>query len=395
VTRDRWQVARKNNPSRLRVILEAELLGSQKHIGISNSIFQLATVLSTHDITLTIQHKNREAFFKDQVNILEEPATCHLPPATEYDLVHTFTMNLPRNRNLPWILTVFDTITEVYPEVLQEVYPKLSGPAVDILRKNLHAVVKRADRLIAISDNTKKDIVKYYGIAENKIEVIPLAPLPCFQEVPSAERTRFLERQKIDVPFFLFVGPRWKHKNFPALLKAFGLFRKMDEKNKALRLFAVGSSPVWTDEETRLIGSAGLGGQVRAIPYVSAAELNLWYNTATALVYPSLYEGFGLPPLEAMSCGLPVLASGRSSIPEVTGEAALLYDPERPEEIAELLKKIVYDTSLREKQKEQGKYQAKKFSWEKIVKQTLEVYAATAARQIFHRTDRDDQPLQL
>ncbi len=356
----------------MHVIFEAPLLGSEKHIGISNSIAELAKSLAAIGTQLSVLHKQPQRFFHDTPRILEpelETSPVKLPPAA---LSHSFTTAFPKRWDIPWVVSIFDTIAELYPEVLREVLPKLTPETADLLRRTMHLSAAQADAIIVCSMNTKKDVMHYYDIPEHKIHCIPLAPKPCFRGSSPSEKLFFLQDKGLHEPFFLFVGPRWKHKNFLTALKAFGEFKK--ERAEHQLLVAVGSSPELSADEHEIVKRYDLQDHLIILPFVSSPEMVLWYNTATALIYPSLYEGFGLPPLEAMACGTPVLASNSSSIPEVTGTAALLFDPNEPEELAELMKKIVYDTHLRETLKKEGIAQSKKFSWQHVAQETLAVY---------------------
>ncbi|MBU0581444.1 MAG: glycosyltransferase family 4 protein [Candidatus Margulisbacteria bacterium] len=359
----------------MHIVIEADQLNSPKYVGISNYVSQYIHHLSQANHLISVFHKNKKKLFNKYTNVFE-PSLNKFPPANQPpQILHSFTLARPKNKTLPWIQTIFDTIIEHHPQVLQEIFPKINSKTAHLIQRTVKVLAQQPQIIIAPSENTKKDLIAIYKIPEKKIKVIPLAPQPIFHLVSTLNKNKFLKNKNISFPFFLFVGQRWKYKNFLTLLKAFTIYKKrVPLEGQSLKLIAVGSPSYFSPEEEIIINKNNLHNEVIIFPQVTQKDLNLFYNTAYALIYPSLYEGFGLPPLEAMSCELPVIASNSSSIPEVTGEAALLFNPEHAEQLAEIMQKILYDKPLYEKLILKGKNQIKKFNWGKITKDTIKIY---------------------
>ena len=221
----------------------------------------------------------------------------------------------------------------------------------------------RADTLICISESTKKDLLELYNIKpSSKVKVIYLG----FNDLAKQpEDLNILP----DRPYFLYVGTRRGYKNFGCLINAFASEHALQND---FVIVCCGGSP-FSDEEKDFF--AGLNIQNK-IFYRSGSDsiLSSLYKNAVAFVYPSLYEGFGIPLLEAMNCGCPVIASNTSSIPEVVGSAALLFDPNSPEELGDLLTDMVSQDTLRKKMITLGQERSQMFSWEKCAKETLAFY---------------------
>ena len=257
------------------------------------------------------------------------------------------------------VTTAFDALNERFPELF---------PLEQRRSKEKQAAFDRADMIFSISHHTKKDLVELFRVEESKIKVVHLAadnPLPPEQIIFPNNTSK---------PFFLVVGIRLPHKNFQRLIKAFAASPKLMQEFDLISIANFGFSK----SEMELFSS--LGFKKDQIRHVHAEDRSLagYYSTAVALVYPSLYEGFGLPPLEAMSYGCPVACSNTSSLPEVVGDAAELFDPYAQEEMTAALERIAFDTTRRETLIGLGKQQVSKFSWEKMAKEHLNGYQALA-----------------
>jgi glycosyltransferase involved in cell wall biosynthesis len=253
----------------------------------------------------------------------------------------------------PVVLTVHDFMLEKFKEELDPT--------------GAHAVIKSkaitaADTIICVSESTKRDLLERYSIPESRISVTHLA----------SDIDPTLIRDNDAVPerqFLLYVGGRKGYKNFSGLLKALA---QVSAGFPEIRLCVVGVA--FSEDEQREIAHAGLAEKVLHYGQASDAQLAKLYSRCIAFVYPSLYEGFGIPPLEAMTCGAPVIACNSSSVPEVVGDAGLLFDPNRQGDLTELLETVIADGSLRERLVCRGQERAKMFNWEKTVAQTVEVY---------------------
>ena len=274
----------------------------------------------------------------------------------KYDIFHPTYFNpyyLDLLKNKPLVVTVLDMISEIYPEY----YPLNSK--VSIFKK---LVTTKAAKIITISENTKRDLVTLFDLNPEKIEVIYLGN--------SLIINNSNVNSNIVLPknYLLFVGNRTIYKNFYFLIKS---IEKVLLSNKDLKIICTGQS--FSDTEIDFFKMLGINDNM--LHYFAddnlLAEL---YSNAIAFIFPSLYEGFGIPVLEAFNCGCPCLMSNTSSLPEVGGSASLYFDPKSAESIQSAVIKIISDTDLRQELRVKGYSQLQKFSWEKTAKQTKNVY---------------------
>ena len=227
---------------------------------------------------------------------------------------------------------------------------------------------RQARRLIAVSGATRDDLVRSYGVPPGRIAVVHHGLDPVFRPVDDGERRRVRARYKLDGPYFLFVGTLQPRKNYDRLLRAFDRFA-IDNPTHVLVL--LGGRGWQAGRLDRALGAMRSPDSVRVLGYVEDADLPPLYSGAVALAFPSLYEGFGLPALEAMGCGTPVLASNSSSLPEVVGDAGLLVDPLDVDAIADGLSRLATDEPLRRELGERGRARAASFTWERAAQETL------------------------
>jgi glycosyltransferase involved in cell wall biosynthesis len=241
-----------------------------------------------------------------------------------------------------------------------------------IYRLWLPLALRRADAVITVSECSKRDILRYLPIQTEQVVVVPNAVSASYRPLTAEEIAPGLGRHGLEPGYLLFVGSVEPRKNLLRLLEAFALARR--EANRA-RLVIVGARNAWIDSP---VGAAverlGLGDWVRFTGYVAEADLPALYNGAAGFAFPSLYEGFGLPVLEAMACGTPVVTSNVSSLPEVAGDAALLVDPCDTEALARSLQGLLTDADLRADLRERGLRRAALFSWGRTARETVEVY---------------------
>jgi len=244
-------------------------------------------------------------------------------------------------------------------------YPAVGHPKiVATMKRRLELVKKECDLIIAVSKATKKDTIDLLGIPSQKIRVVYEAAPDEFKKTTAKEIKKVKNKFKIKGDFLLSVSTLEPRKNLQRIISAFRVLKK---KNKSLSLVMVGK--VGWGESLSIEDGEILTG------YISDHELSALYSGASCFLYPSLYEGFGQPILEAMNCGCPVVTANISSMPEVAGEAAVLVDPLSVKSIAEGIKKALKN---REKLIEKGFKQVKKFSWEKCARETLAVYEEAA-----------------
>jgi len=270
---------------------------------------------------------------------------------------------------IPYIITVHDLIR----------YLDLEGCLTYIHRPNRrdrfylnldYKGIRKATKIIAVSQATKKDLMHHLKIPDEQITVTHLG-IDHTAFKPLANPSRF------EYPYILFVGSEHPRKNLSTLLKA---FKKLKEqlRFKDLKLVKVGKAggpeANYREQTTQVINSLNLEGKVAFTELVSVEDLRAYYCSAECFVFPSLYEGFGFPPLEAMACGCPVISSDSSSLPEVLGEAAIKVSPHDIEGLVGALEKVLTNRDLREDLIAKGALQAAKFSWQQTAKKTLEIY---------------------
>ena len=237
-------------------------------------------------------------------------------------------------------------------------------------RGMIPAAVRRADRLIAISESTKADLVRWLKVDEDRIDVTPLAAGPQFRTDHPLEAIADV-RRRYDLPerFVLFVGRLEPRKNVPRLLEA---YRHLRAAMPGAPPLVLAGAPGW--HSSALMAELRRAPQVIALGYVSDTDLPLLYAAATVFVYPSIYEGFGIPVLEALATGTPTITSGRSSMPEVAGDAALLVDPEDPLELAAAMCRLLTDDAVRADLRRRGPIRARHFSWDRTARLTVASY---------------------
>jgi len=239
-------------------------------------------------------------------------------------------------------------------------------------RMFLGIAAKRAEKIITISESTKKDIAKYFRINPSKI----LITYPGLnQNIAMGDNSReILNKYNLPPDFLLFVGTLEPRKNIVRLIEAYHrLIINYQLLITNFKLVIVGKRGWHYQEIFEKVKKLQLENRVVFLNYVSDEDLPYLYNSAACFIYPSLYEGFGLPVLEAMACGCPVITSNVSSLPEVVGEAGILIDPYNIDEIAEALQKVLTDENLRQELKRKGLEQARKFSWEKTARGILKI----------------------
>lgn len=282
------------------------------------------------------------------------------------DLYHGTNFKLHARGRYGAVVTIHDLWLERYPQYSR----KLLGEGVSKLRTGRR--LRAAARVIADSHHTACDIQEVYGVPPDKIAVVYPGTPSAFFDPPAGDLSELRKRYGLDArPYLLFVGGATPRKNHRVLLRAFA---ELADIRKDVALVIVGDPDhrgLSVDETVR---EFNLEGQVRCVGRVSTEDLKVLYAQAELFVFPSLYEGFGFPVLEAMACGTPVLASNRTSLPEVAGDAAVLVNPESAEELAEAIRRLVTDTALRLSLRQKGLTRAKEFTWDATARQTHAVY---------------------
>jgi glycosyltransferase involved in cell wall biosynthesis len=281
------------------------------------------------------------------------------------DLLHVPHYTLPLGLRRRSVVTIHDLVHVAFPQyftVAQRTYARA------VLR---HAV-RDAGALITGSHQAKSDIVSLFRIDERRVHVIYHGIQAHFKELEDRrELQRFRERFGLKRPFILYVGNIKQHKNIPALLRA---FKKLLPTQKDLDLVFVGELLNGNKGLSTLVDELGIRSKVRDLGRLSADDLVCAYNGAEAVVLPSLYEGFGFTVVEAMACGTPTVVSNRGSLPEVVGDAALVFDPSEPGALDSALQAVLTDRGLRESLIANGRRNIQRFSWDAAARETIKVY---------------------
>jgi len=243
------------------------------------------------------------------------------------------------------------------------------------LRLTVRRSVRRAAHVLTLSEHTRKDVIDTYGVAADRVETIPIAAAPHFGPVSDdKELQRVRHTYGIDSDYILSVGSIQPRKNLVRLIQAYELLRDNHSTVKLPKLVLVGKRAWLYDETLRALEKTGLKERVILTGYVPESDLPPLYSGALCLVYPSFFEGFGLPPLEAMQCGTPVIIGNKTSLPEVVGDAAISVDPFDLHAIARALEDVVNKPALREELRVKGFARARMFNWEETARRTLKVY---------------------
>jgi len=261
------------------------------------------------------------------------------------------------------VLTIHDLVAFLYPK-------GHSKKATIIERLYLKRAIKKSTRIVAVSQNTKRDLIKHFKTSSDKISVIYPSTSEMFKPILKSELQDFAKKTQLPDKFFLAVGTVIPRKNYANLIKAFA---KIKAKLPNYHIVIVGSKGWQYEEIFEEVRKNRLQDFVHFLGYISGESLQNLYCLATALVFPSLYEGFGIPPLEAMSSGCPVIASSKGSVPEVTQNAALSIDPENDTEISNAMLKIATDSEFAETLRNRGLIQSKKFSWLTSAEKLLQI----------------------
>ena len=335
-----------------------------------------------------INHKNREIilidykkhnYFNDIENFIvknpfgKNPYLWYLYLEIYFQIKNDTSLDIIHNvRQVPtlfkfkqkYVITVHDITPLLFPyQYRKEVYL--------INKLMLPRTLRMADKIISVSYHTKRDLIKYLKIPKDKIEVIYHGVDEDYKPLPEKEVEMIKKKYNITTPFILYVGSLKPLKNIPTLIKAYYKLRKQGLEYK---LVITGKKRWKYREIFKLINKLNLQKDVIFTGYVPREDLPALYNAADLFVSPSLYEGFGLPPLEAMACGTPVITSNTSSLPEVVGDAGIMVDPYDVDGLAKAMYEVLTNDGLREELRKRGLKRAKLFNWKKCAEEHLKVY---------------------
>lgn len=286
---------------------------------------------------------------------------------TGVDLLHALAFVAPLAAPCPFVVTVYDLSFLRYPEAFRPFNRRY-------LAHFTTRSVRRARAVITISESTRRDVVNFLGAPPDKVHTIYCGVDEKFRPLPAAQVAAFKARHRLPDRFVLFLGTLEPRKNIEGLINAYAQWRRRDAQAPLLVL--AGGKGWYYNQIFKLVESLNLTESIHFPGYVPQEELPLWYNAANLFVYPSHFEGFGLPVLEAMACGTPVITSTASSLPEVAGPdgAAQLVDPQNAGALAEALGRVMGQAELRRAMSRQGLVQAAKFSWQKTAAETVNIY---------------------
>jgi glycosyltransferase involved in cell wall biosynthesis len=310
-------------------------------------------------------------------SVKEQTAFLKILNKENLDLMHFTHFNAPIRYRKPFIVTIHDLTHTLFPGRKMTSFPYRF--AYKMVIKN---AVRRARRIIAVSKNTKEDLIKILKVDPSKIDVIYEGVNDEFRQLndegkKEAEKS-LAKKYGISKPFLLYTGVHRYHKNLPRLIEAFNILTASSHKD--LSLIITGKKDPLYPEAEKLVKTFALENKVIFTGLIPEEDIIALYNLASVYVFPSLYEGFGLPLLEAFACGTPVAASNVSSIPEIAGHDktgssnALLFDPYSPQDIAKKIEQILDVPTLQQKLITNGLKRVKEFSWEKMAEEILNLY---------------------
>jgi glycosyltransferase involved in cell wall biosynthesis len=364
----------------MKIVFDHKIFYQQKFGGPSRYFFKLFEGINSFSddeafVVSPIYHNKYliESKFKNRIRGMYLPQIKYL--GSSFNLINNLSNKNLINKIKPQILHTTDysklssdnikPLVVTVHDLIHEIFYKDFGQSINYRPKK--EILKKADHIICVSENTKKDLIKYYSTDEKKITVI--------YHGNSFSSDEFYPLNEIPInlnyKFFLYIGSRKRYKNFYSIIKA---FKKDKDIYKNYKLICFGGGPLLTDEKKQLIEDNF--DLKKIILYSNDDDKLLYklYKSATALIYPSLYEGFGMPVVEAMSLGCPVICSNTSSLPEINGSNALSYSPYSEDELLKKMIEITQDKDLKKDVVSQGIKNSNKFSWKKCCKETISIY---------------------
>ncbi|MBN1640994.1 MAG: glycosyltransferase family 4 protein [Anaerolineae bacterium] len=284
------------------------------------------------------------------------------------DVLHAMAFVSPVLSPCPSVVTVLDLSFLHYPSAFK--------PGKRLYLRWMTALsARRARRVVAISESTRRDVIAHLHVAPAHVHTVHCGVDPRFAPLPAAALADFRRRKGLPARFVLFLGTIEPRKNVAMLIDAFARLVGADPAATAdLHLVIAGARGWYANDVYARAEASGIADRVHFPGYVPEEEKALWYGAATCFCYPSLYEGFGLPPLEAMACGVPVITSDRSSLPEVVGDGGLTVPPDDGAALSAALWRVITEPALRDELGQRGPARAARFTWTEAARQTVDVY---------------------
>ena len=321
------------------------------------------------DFKKIIKQKNFSAFGvkSNHYSIAEQIKLPSELKKQKFDFIHFLNFNHPTFWRKPFICTIHDLTLYFFPSRSKKDVIHQLG-----FRKVVKHAVQKSIKIITASQRTKDDIIGLFKTEPSKIEVIYEGAADGYKVLPQKEINNFLKKNKIDKPYLLYVGQWRPHKNLIRLLKAYDKLKK--EKKFTGYLVLTGKENDSWKEVSETINKLNLEKDILRPGFVPENELVYWYNGALAFIFPSLQEGFGIPPLESMASGTPVIAANSSCIPEVCGKAAKYFNPYSIKNMTDVINKTISDKKALTNLRKNGFQQVKKYSWQKMALGILKLY---------------------
>lgn len=367
----------------MQIGLDAAALKNQPHgIGnyIKNLVLALPTVAPEEQYSIFLPRRNIRQFSSLTQRVCLEPCPSSrffrvlweqaaLPwilKVRKVDVFHGLASAVPPQSTCPSVVTIHDLTTHIMPK-------QHTAGRSSYLRWMIPQSCRRADAIIAVSESTRRDLVSVLQVPSKKIVVIPLGVDDSFHKVLDPD-VLFAVRRKYNLPeeYILYLGVIEPRKNLGNLVRA---YQQAADIHEHVPLVLAGSLGWGYKPLLREITESPVRDRVFLSGHIQQEDLAAVYSAASLFVYPSLYEGFGLPVLEAMACGTPVITSNIASLPEVAGEAAILVDPHSPHDIAEAIRRVLAHPDLRQQLSQRGVLRARSFRWDYTARQTHHVYA--------------------
>jgi len=338
------------------------------HFGATNPQYRYTAFLGDKRFQSTTYCSTYHSLFPTTNPAIRAFGQLFLQPFRNYkqkiNLFHATSIVVPITTNCPLIVTIHDLIHEHYGFI--PLHHRLFFNAI------IKFSIERSKTVITVSQYVRQDIINRYDISPEKICAIHIGVDHQFANFSSSNIEIFKIRKGLSEPFILFLGTIEIRKNIEGLLKSYARWYKREKK---IPVLVIGGGMGWQHQKiVQLVEKFGLENMVVFTGYIPQEELPYWYNAATFFVLPSLFEGFGIPILESMACGTPVITSNVTSMPEVAGDAAILVDPTNIEMLAHAMQLVANNPDLRQAMREKGFQQAAKFSWQKTAQETVAIY---------------------